>query len=438
MTSAADLRGRRGEVPLSDDYREEPVWWQDAGFPEVQPAPSPREVDVAIIGSGYTGLCAALTLGRHGKRVVVFDKDALGRGASGRNAGMLHAGLRHDIVWLERHRGAAGPALHAASGDAMRWVATTATATHADAGFEACGWLYLAHRPSAVRRLRTQERMRRERYGETTALLEPEELGWETAAQGFHGGLLTSNGASIHPARYLAAVARAAIATGALVHERRAVTTVERRTPGGFTVTASGATVVAKDVLVASNGYTDAAVPQLRRRVIPIGSYIIATEPLSDAQAAEISRQRRVMSDTRNFLHYWRLTPDGRVLFGGRTSFTPVSLQRARDLLYGAMLDMYPQLVGTRVSHAWSGFVGFTFDQLPHLGQLGGITYALGYCGSGVAMGSWLGALAGAWIATGERPAIADMPFPTLPGYTGRPWFLPFAGLYYSLRDAVG
>ena len=178
--------------------------------------------------------------------------------------------------------------------------------------------------------------------------------------------------------------------------------------------------------------------PPLRRRVIPIGSYIIATEPLSAAQEADISAQRRMMSDTRNFLHYWRLTPDGRLLFGGRASFTPVSLQRARDRLYHAMVGVYPHLEGIRVSHAWSGTVGFTFDQLPHLGRIDGITHALGYCGSGVAMGSWLGNLAGHWLAGGAAPPFTNLRFPTLTGYHGRPWFLPVAGLYYSLRDSVG
>src|SRR5438105_1668141 len=277
MTNTTGVRGRRREVPLSDDYREEPVWWRDAGLPDIAPAPLPREADVAIIGAGYTGLCAALTLARHGKRVVVVDRDAIGRGASGRNAGMIHAGLRRNVDWLERHRGAAGAALHAASVDAVRYVAATASAIDADAGYEECGWLYLAHRTTAMRRLRTQERMRRERLGEATSLLEPDALVRETAARGFHGALRTSNGASIHPARYLAALARAVIATGAVIHEHVAATNVEPRTLGGFTVTASGITLTAGDVVVASNGYTDAAVPASRRRMFPIVSYIITT-----------------------------------------------------------------------------------------------------------------------------------------------------------------
>ena len=193
--------------------------------------------------------------------------------------------------------------------------------------------------------------------------------------------------------------------------------------------------ISAGDVLVATNGYTDGAAPWAQRRIIPIGSYIIATEPLGDVRAADISPQRRMMSDTRNFLHYWRLSPDGRLVFGGRTSFAPVSVHKARDRLYAAMIAIYPQLAGVRVSHAWTGNVGFTFDQLPHLTRRDGVTYAMGYCGSGVALGSWMGMLAGEWMARGTRPAFSDLRFPRIPLYRGHPWFLPLVGLYYSLLD---
>ena len=190
-------------------------------------------------------------------------------------------------------------------------------------------------------------------------------------------------------------------------------------------------------MLVATNGYTDAAAPWARGRIIPIGSYIIATEPLGDARAADVSPQGRMMSDTRNFLHYWRLSPDGRLVFGGRASFVPMSVQTARDRLYAAMIDIYPQLAGVRVSHAWTGNVGFTFDQLPHLTRSEGVTYAMGYCGSGVALGSWMGTLAAEWIARGARPAFSDLRFPRMPLYRGHPWFLPLVGVYYSLLDRL-
>jgi glycine/D-amino acid oxidase-like deaminating enzyme len=426
---------------VSDDYRETPLWWDGADFPAASDGALPGNVDVAIIGAGYTGLTAALSLSRAGRSVAVLDRADIGGGASGRNAGMVHSGLRRDIEALERRYGERGRALHDASVDAYRHVAALTSEVAPDAGFRECGWVYLAHRKSRLRGLRASERMRRERLGESTRLMTASELAVETRAHGFHGGLLSSDGATVDPGRYLAGLARAVMGAGARIHSRVSVSGVSRRSDGaGLAVNTSGGTVVAGDVLAATNGYTDSALPALRRRVIPIGSYIIATEPLGDVLAAEVSPHRRDMTDTREFLHYWRLTADDRLIFGGRTSFAPVTLQKARDRLYAAMLGFYPQLEGIRITHAWMGNVGFTFDRVPHLGRINGITYAMGYCGSGVAMGSWLGTLAGRWIAAGgdaQRPPFATLTFPTAPGYNGRPWFLPLAGWYYQLKDKI-
>jgi glycine/D-amino acid oxidase-like deaminating enzyme len=427
---------RKRTAPLAEGYRETPLWWDDTTFPSLVESQLPATADVVIVGAGFTGLAAAARLGALGKHAVVVDSGALGEGASGRNAGMVHGGVRRSIAFLERKHGDAGRALHAASVDAYAFVARTAAAVASDAVYTQSGWLYLAHRKSRMEGLRKDEAERRQRLGETTVMLEEATLGSETPCRGFFGGMLTSNGASIHPARYLAGLARLSLEGGAELHPHTRVSSIESLGTGSLVHTSRG-DIAAGDVLVATNGYTDGAAPWARSRVIPIGSYIIATEPLGDARAAEISPQGRMMSDTRNFLHYWRLSPDGRLVFGGRTSFAPVTVQTARDRLYAAMIGIYPQLAGVRVSHAWTGNVGFTFDQLPHLTRSGGVTYAMGYCGSGVALGSWMGTLAGEWIARGARPAFADLRFPRIPLYRGHPWFLPIVGVYYSLLDRL-
>jgi glycine/D-amino acid oxidase-like deaminating enzyme len=423
-------------APLAEGYRETPVWWDDTTFPDLRDRQLPKVADAVVVGAGFTGLAAAAKLAEHGKQVVVVDSCALGEGASGRNAGMVHGGVRRDVATLERRYGAAGRALHDASVEAFAFVARTAAAAAPDAGYEQSGWLHLAHRRSRMRVLRRDEVERREHLGEATVILDAAALEEESPARGFSGGLLTDNGASIHPARYLAGLARLALDRGADVHPHTRATAI-RRSGAGSLVRTSRGDITAGEVLVATNGYTDSAAPWAQRRVIPIGSYIIATEPLGDARAAHVSPRRRMMSDTRNFLHYWRLSPDGRLLFGGRTSFVPVSVPAARDRLYAAMIGMYPLLAGVRVSHAWTGNVGFTFDQLPHLTRVDGITYAMGYCGSGVAMGSYLGTLAGEWMARGAQPAFSGLRFPRMPGYRGHPWFLPLVGVYYSLLDRL-
>jgi glycine/D-amino acid oxidase-like deaminating enzyme len=427
--------GRRS-APLGEDYRETPLWWDDTTFPTIGESALPVRADVVVVGAGFTGLAAAARLSARGLEAVVVDSGALGEGASGRNAGMIHAGVRRNRAFLQRKHGAAGLALHDASVEGYSFVAEIAATAAPDAMYTQSGWLHLAHRKSRMARLRKEEAERRQGLGEATVMLEAAALESEAPCRGFFGGMLTDNGASIHPARYLAGLARLSLSGGAQVHEHTRVSSIEPLESGSMVHTSRG-DIAAGEVLVATNGYTDAAAPWARRRIIPIGSYIIATEPLGDARAADVSPQRRMMSDTRNFLHYWRLSPDGRLVFGGRTSFVPVSVQTARDRLYAAMIDIYPQLAGVRVSHAWTGNVGFTFDQLPHLTRYVGITYAMGYCGSGVALGSWMGTLAAEWIARGARPAFSDLRFPQMPFYRGHPWFLPLIGVYYSLLDRL-
>ena len=190
-------------------------------------------------------------------------------------------------------------------------------------------------------------------------------------------------------------------------------------------------------MLLATNGYSDGLVPSIRRRIIPIGSYIIATEPLSDDRARSAIPNRRMLFDSKNFLYYWRLSSDNRMLFGGRASFAPTTIAKARDWLYAALIRVHPQLAGIMVEHAWGGNVGFTFDRLPHIGCIEGITYALGYCGTGVAMSTYFGQLAADWIAGGELPDCWQRAFPGLPLYRETPWFLPAVGWYYAALDRL-
>ena len=194
----------------------------------------------------------------------------------------------------------------------------------------------------------------------------------------------------------------------------------------------------AREVLVATNGYTDAVAPTLRRRIIPIGSYIIATEPLPEDLARELSPTGRAYFDTRNFLSYWHVTADRRMLFGGRVSFIPTSVDRTARLLYQRMIQVHPQLAGTKVEYSWGGKVALTMDRMPHIGRAGGVMYAMGYSGTGVVMSNWLGTRAAEWMAGGAAPALARLRFPIVPApYEGRPWFLPFAGEVFRLQDRL-
>jgi glycine/D-amino acid oxidase-like deaminating enzyme len=211
------------------------------------------------------------------------------------------------------------------------------------------------------------------------------------------------------------------------------------RQPTGFRVTSSAGTVEARDVLLATNGYTNGAAPELQRRFIPIGSYIIATEPLDASTADALLPRRRMAFDSKNFLYYFRVTGDRRLLFGGRAEFgrpDPESTRRAAGILRSGMVEVFPQLARARIDYAWSGNVAFTRDQMPRAGLLDGMYYAGGYCGHGVAMATHLGEAIARRIA-GEQithPFFDDR-FAAIPMYSGTPWFLPLVGAYYQVKD---
>ena len=212
-----------------------------------------------------------------------------------------------------------------------------------------------------------------------------------------------------------------------------------RRRPDGWRLQTTGGAVEARDVLVATNGYTNGASPALQRRFVPIGSYIIATAPLDDRVAALLLPRRRMAFDTKHFLYYFRVTADRRLLFGGRAEFgrpAPDTTRRAAAILRKGMTTIFPELTDVRIDYAWGGNVAFTRDQMPRAGRLDGVYYAGGYCGHGVAMATYLGEQIARRIAGEpiEHPLFDDR-FPAIPLYAGNPWFLPLVGAYYQVKD---
>lgn len=192
---------------------------------------------------------------------------------------------------------------------------------------------------------------------------------------------------------------------------------------------------------LATNGYTGALSPWQRRRVIPIGSYMIATEELPEGMMERLIPRDRVVSDTRRVVYYYRASPDRRrMLFGGRVSASETDPRASASRLHAAMSALFPELREARISHSWMGFVAYTFDELAHTGTHEGVHYAMGYCGSGVGMASWLGMKMGARVLGAEdgETGLAETRFPTRPFYSGRPWFLPAAVRIKKLQDALG
>jgi glycine/D-amino acid oxidase-like deaminating enzyme len=209
----------------------------------------------------------------------------------------------------------------------------------------------------------------------------------------------------------------------------------------GWKVATPRGTLRAQNVLVATSGYTSRVTPALQKKIIPIGSYIIVTEILPEKLAAELSPRNRMIYDSKNYLYYYRLTPDRRMLFGGRAAFFPETsstIRRSAEILRPGMLTVYPQLRDAKIEYVWGGTLDFAFDIMPHAGQLDGLHFSLGYAGHGVGMSTYLGDKIAQSILSGrdENP-FAAIPFPGAPFglYNGRPWFLPAAGLWYKLLD---
>jgi glycine/D-amino acid oxidase-like deaminating enzyme len=262
----------------------------------------------------------------------------------------------------------------------------------------------------------------------------------EIGSDFYHGGRMTPNDARLHPGLYHQGLLDRVTNAGAAIAANTPVTRIERDGDEFRVHTPCGA-VTARDVVVGTNGYTGGAVPFLERRMIPVRSQMIATEPLPEALMARLMPQGRLINDTKRTRNYYRPSPDGkRILMGGRPTLRDAPLEVSARHLRDFLVRVFPELAETRITHSWDGKLGFTFDQLPHIGVHDGIHYAGGYLGSGVAMATYLGHKMGLRVlgSPEARTPLDDRYFPTMPFYRGKPWFLATIAAYYRLRDSIG
>lgn len=422
---------------LNRDYERRPYWHATTPpLPDRSGRDLPDVVDVAIVGGGYTGVAAGRKLGLQGAKVVVLEAETLGWGASTRNGGIAHPGFKWGPPALVKRYGEPlARALYRESVDATTLVSGLIREQGIEAELRLSGFLELAWGPSHAAAF-PEEASALKAFGTPARAISREELRTEIGTGGYHGGLAVDGGGVLHPAKWFAGLVGLAERAGAELHEGVRVRSIRRQGDGRFVVETGRGAILAKDVLVATNGYTDGVAPAVRRRVIPIGSYIIGTEPLPEDLAKEISPTGRAYFDTRNFLSYWHVSADRRIIFGGRVSFLPTSVDRTARLLYRRMLEIHPQLAGTRVEYSWGGKVGITMDRMPHIGRTAGVMYAVGYSGTGVVLSTYLGTRAAEWLGGGAPPALSKLRFPLVPApYEGRPWFLPVVGEWFRMID---
>jgi len=424
---------------FTPDFKTDPYWWEASPRPDLPAAPLPKSVDVLVVGSGYTGLNAALVAARGGRSTLVLEKDRVGEGCSTRNGGQISTSVKPSFAELsKRHGPDTARAILMDGREALRWIGDFTKAEGIDCGFAVCGRFHAAHSPKAFDAMARDARQQTPGLEVELDVVPRGEQHAEIGTDAYHGGIVLKRHAVLDPARYHAGLLARVRATGATVAERCPATGIERDGKG-FLVSTPRGKIAAREVVIATNGYTGAVTPWLRRRVIPIGSYVIATEPMPRETMRSVIPKNRVVSDTRKVVYYYRLSPDGtRMIFGGRVSHAETDPRVSGPLLHAEMARLFPQLAGARISHSWMGFVGYTFDTLAHTGSHDGMHYAMGYCGSGVSMASYLGMRTGQKVLGLKegRTGFDATRFQTRPLYTGNPWFLAASVRYYRWLDA--
>jgi glycine/D-amino acid oxidase-like deaminating enzyme len=431
-----DTRSRKSGVESRESGAERP--FAGVGTPESTVA---RKHDVVIVGAGYTGLSAARVLAQAGASVLVLERDDIGSGASSRNGGQALAGLKLEPAALVGRFGARrARELYEISLEALRRLEGIIAAEAIDCGYARCGHIQCASKPSHYEAFRAERDLLAQTFGHRVELIGRGDQRREVGTDVYHGLLLDERSGALNPARLVDGLAAAASRAGAAIVLKSPVQFV-RRSGHRFEIATAVGRFESDDVLMATDAYTTDAAPHLRRRLVSIGSYIIVTQPLEPGQADAILPRRRMAFDSKYFLHYFRLTDDGRLLFGGRAEFSEpgqAATRRAAAILHRDLAHVFPQLGGVGIDYAWSGRVAFTRDQMPRAGRLEGQYYAGGYAGHGVAMAAYLGELVARRIA-GEpfdHPLFDDR-LPPIPLYRGTPWFLPMLGAYYRLRDRL-
>jgi glycine/D-amino acid oxidase-like deaminating enzyme len=405
----------------------------------------PETVDVAVVGAGYCGLSAARALAKRGVSVAVLETETFGWGASSRNGGMALTGMKLPVLTLIKSYGRETVRkMYAASLASIDCVEEIAREENIDCNFSRGGHLEVACKQAHFDGYEESAALIKREFNHELRIIPKSQLHEEIGSDIYFGGMVDETSAGLNPARYVAGLARAAQHAGACLYDHTRVTSIElekNTSATKFCLRTSKGVVTAREVLLASGAYTTEATPALRKKIIPIGSYIIATEVLPADLARELSPRNRMIYDSKHFLYYYRLTPDNRMLFGGRAAFFPETkntVRRSAEILRRGMISVYPKLRDTKVEFAWGGTLDFTLDVVPHAGKIDGMYFAAGFAGHGVAAATWFGVkLAGIICGDPNDIPFDGIKFPAAPlGLrSGNTWALPLAGAWYKILD---
>ncbi|WP_104201733.1 NAD(P)/FAD-dependent oxidoreductase [Billgrantia saliphila] len=418
-------------------------YYRDSIAVELDPCPplsGENRADVCVIGGGITGCSAALHLAERGYSVVLLEAHELGFGASGRSGGQILPGLGTDISTVEQALGRErAREVWEMSREAVRLTAERIE-QHAIPCDLAWGYLHAAVKPRHVRELQQlQERLARDYGYEALTWLGGDALRERVATDAYPGALYEREGGHLHPLNYTLGLARAAQRAGVTIYERSPARTIRRGQPA--TVETERGRITADFVVVGANAYMGRLLPELEGRIMRAANYIIATESLGEARAAQVLPRNDALSDANFVLDYYRLSADKRLIYGGEVSYDgrePRGLQQRMD---AKIARLFPVLEGVRIDYRWGGDVAITLNRAPDFGRLGAnVYYAQGYSGHGMALAGLSGRLMAEAIAgQSERfDVFAAMPHRHFPGGERlRTPLLVLATHFYKLRDRL-
>ena len=397
--------------------------------------------DVCVIGGGYTGLSAALHLRQKGYDVVLLEAERIAWGASGRNGGHVGTGQRADQSSIEKWVGEeAAKGLWQLGLDAVQKVCDLINEHNIDCELGS-GNLHLAAKPSHAGELQDELAHLESQYGyQQLTYLTPEAVAERTSARGFHGGLLDDGCKHLHPLKYALGLARAASEAGVKIYEG---TRGHPQADGqsGEVKTENGR-VKARHIVIGCNAYLGSLVPRMAGNIMPINNFVIATERLPSHLLPRINRDNLSMSDTLFVINYWKLSQDGRLIFGGGENYSSRFPRDIKAFVRPHMLNIYPELQDIDIDYGWGGAVGITLNRMPDFGRIGKhLWYAQGFSGHGVPTATMAGSLIADAIDgdTAGFDLMASVPTQRFPGGTLLRWPGLVAGvLFYSLRDKLG
>jgi glycine/D-amino acid oxidase-like deaminating enzyme len=423
-------------------------YWHDTATPfdGAQTGPVEGRYNVAVIGAGFTGLSAARKLAREGLRVAVLEARHVGAGGSGRNGGHLNNGVAHGYAEAKAHLGAdRAHALYKAYDRSIDMIEDVIAEERIACDFRRSGKLKLASKPSHVAGLRANYELINREVDPDTRWLERHDLADEVGSEAFHGAMLYGKSAMMHMGRYVTGLATAAYRHGALIWEDAPVIGRHKRA-GGWELATPKGRLQTDRVIAATDSYS-AEVPgaplrYFRRRIVSVGSYIVATRPLSPEEVAATLPGNRTCVTSLSIGNYFRLSPDNRLIFGGRARFSAVSDQRSDaksgEILRASLAHTFPHLAGVEIDYCWGGLVGMTKDRFPRAGEADGMIYGMGYSGHGAQMSTLIGqVLADMAMGRTDTNPLAGMDWPAIPAHSGRPWFLPLVGLWFGFKDRL-